>query len=80
MLWVADLIERVYQGILTMRLESNAQVDDRMVGGMTVVLPLLRNGAPRMLHPHVVPPSRDGVSEAYRHSGEDGQNGKPMHG
>jgi hypothetical protein len=51
-----------------------------MVGGMTVVLPLLRNGGPRMLHPHVVPPSRDWVSEAYRRNREDGQNAKPMHG
>jgi hypothetical protein len=77
---VADLIECVYQSVLSVRLECNAQVDDRIVGGMTVILPLVRNGAPRMLHLHVVPSWCNGVGEAYRHSAEDGQQEEPMHG
>ena len=57
-----------------MRLERNAQVDGRTRGRMTVVLPLLRNGVPRMLHPHVVPTGCDGVGEADTSNGEDGQH------
>src|SRR5947208_8999447 len=47
---------------------------------MTAVFPLFRNGAPRMLHPHVVPARRDGCGEADRSSGKEGQHGQPMHG
>jgi hypothetical protein len=62
-----------------MRLERNVQVDSRARGRMTVVLPLLRNGVPRMLHPHVVPTGREGVGKTSRSGGEDGQHGQPMH-
>ena len=58
-----------------MRLERNVQVDGRARRRMIVVLPLLRNRVPRMLHPHVGPTRREGVGKTSRSGGEDGQHG-----
>ena len=80
MLWITDLIERVNQGVLSVRLERNVKVDGCTGWGMTVELPLRRNGAPRMLHPHVVPARRKGCGKADGNNGEEGQHGEPMHG
>jgi hypothetical protein len=80
MLGLADLIERVNQGVLLVRLERNVKVDGCTSGGMIVVLPLYRNRIPRMLHPRVVPTRYDRCSKGDGSGGEEGQHGEPMHG
>jgi hypothetical protein len=66
MLRVANHRSESIRGVLVMRLERNVSVDGRTRGRMTVALPLLRNGAPRMIHPHVVPTGREVVSKTRR--------------
>jgi hypothetical protein len=81
MLRITDLIERVDQGVLSVRLERNVKVDGCTGWRMTVVLPLGRNSAPRMLHPHGVPARRhDGCRKGDRNSGQEGQHREPTHG
>jgi hypothetical protein len=69
---VADLVERVDQGIFPVGLERYTQVDGRMGWGTTLVFPLLWDGSPCVLHSHVIPTWREGSGEAERGGGEDG--------
>ena len=78
MLGIANLIKRVDQGVILVRLERNVKVDSCTSGGMTIVLPLGRNRTPRMLHPYVVPTRYDSCGKADRDSGEESQHGEPM--
>ena len=80
MLRIADLIERVHQGVLSVRLERNMKIDGCISGGMIVVLPLCGDGIPRMLHPHVVPTRYGRCGKADGSDGEEGQRREPMHG
>ena len=75
MLRITDLIERVDQGVLSVRLEYNVKVDGCTGWGMSVALPLRRNSVPRMFHPHVVPAARrEGRGKADGNNGEEGQH------
>ena len=63
MLWVpglADLKKGVNQRVLTVRLESNVEVDGGAIGRLTKADPVVRDGIPLVLHKHVVPRRRDG--------------------
>src|SRR6266702_7444014 len=51
----ADLVERVNQGVLTVGLERNVEVD-RGVGWRAIqILPVLRDAGPRVFRAHVAP-------------------------
>jgi hypothetical protein len=63
---VTDLVERVDQCILFMRLESNVQVDGCAGRGMALAFPLGGDGVPRVFHSHVVPMWGGGSGEAKR--------------
>ena len=43
---IIDLIERINQGVLALWFERNAQVNGRAGRGVTLTLPLFRNGIP----------------------------------
>jgi hypothetical protein len=76
---IADLIERINQGVLALWLERNAQVNGRSGRRMALAFPLLRNGAPRVPCSHVVPTWGKG-GETKRDGGKGGQHGEPVHG
>ncbi len=55
MLGAADLVESVNQGVLTVGLESNVEVDRSAGGRATQALPVLRDGVPGVLGLHIIP-------------------------
>jgi len=55
MLGTADLVERIDQGIFAVGLERNVEVD-RGAGWRAIqILPVLRDGMPRVFRAHVFP-------------------------
>jgi hypothetical protein len=46
MIGITDLIKRIDQGTLAVRLERNTKVNGGAGGRMTLAIPLIRNGAP----------------------------------
>jgi hypothetical protein len=55
MAWTANLIQCLDQGILVLGLEGNAEVDRCVVRWMTQVLPVAREGIPKVFDTHVAP-------------------------
>ena len=53
--WIAYLMEGINQGVLTVRLECNVNVDGGACGRGTEDLPVRRDGMPCMFHPDIVP-------------------------
>ena len=51
----ADLVERVDEGILTVGLERNVEVDREVGGWVTQALPVGQDGIPRAHRVHVFP-------------------------
>ena len=80
MLWVpgvADLVKGVSQCVLAVRLESNIEVDDGVVGRLTQADPVVRDGLPLVLYTHIAPIRREGSlmtsegrSDKYREQGD----------
>jgi hypothetical protein len=80
MVRIADLVKRVDQGIILVRLEGDVKIDGRTSGGTTIELPPGRNRIPRMLHLQVPPTRYDSsCDKADRDGSEEGQHAEPMH-
>ena len=63
MLWVsglADLVKRLNQCVLKMRLESNIEVDGGAVGRLTQADPVVRDSIPLVLYKYIAPSRREG--------------------
>jgi hypothetical protein len=73
MLGVADLIKRIDQCVVAVRLEGDVQIDGRPRMRVAVVFPPLGNGVPRVLHPHVVPIFGGRMGNSKRGGDEDKQ-------
>ncbi len=52
---IADLVERVNQGVLTVGLQCQVEVNRGISGWRAQSLRVLRDGIPYVLHPHFVP-------------------------
>ena len=72
---LADFMKGVNQCVLTIRLESNVEIDGGVLGGLTQANPVVRNGIPLVLHKHVVPRRRERrVETNEERSGKDGEH------
>ncbi len=56
-LWIADLVKHINQGVLAVGPNRNVDVDRGAGGGVTQSLPVGRGGVPHVLHTHVTPKS-----------------------
>ena len=58
MLWVpglADFVKGIYQCVLTVRLESNIEIDGSALGRATQADPVVRDGIPLVLNKQIIP-------------------------
>lgn len=70
----ADLVKRVDRGILAVMLEYNVEVDHSVGGRGTKILPVFRDGVPRVLHTCVTPKwCRKHREIGEGHCGKDGE-------
>ncbi len=63
---IADLIERVNQGVLVSGMERNVEANRSAGGRVTKALPVGWNGIPGMFHTHVIPRWWEGPSRGGR--------------
>ena len=75
MLWVANLVEGVNQGVLMVGLERKVEVDRGLGLRVPHALPVLRNGIPCMHYLHSTPTLCERSREAAeKSSGKDGEH------
>ena len=75
MVGTADLVEGVDQGILTLGLERNVEVDRGFGGWVAQTYPAFGDGIPRMLHEHAALMWWEGHREGVEGpSSEDGEH------
>ena len=79
--WVADLVQRINQGVLVMRHEDNIEVDGGASGRETKRLPIWRDIIPGMLDTYTIPRRCERVGEVAERRGnydtEDGEQAVP---
>ena len=52
---IADLIERINEGVLTAGLESNVKINHVSGWPGAQAVPIIRGGSPNMIQAHVLP-------------------------
>lgn len=70
---IADIVERIDQGVLVVRLEGNAEVNRGSNGRRAQTIPFRRDSIPFMLHVHVVPTWYNWCRETAKGSGDEGR-------